>query len=70
MEANWAVVMLMVSFSCLQPYMEIVAPKDSEAFNNLSDPEKWKHFIINLMARFIITQPPSSAEDTTPSAND
>ena len=66
-----ATIMLMVSFSCIQPYMEIVAPKGSEAFNNLSDPEKWKHFIIDLMARFIVIPSPSptSTEDTSPSAD-
>ncbi|MBU0993349.1 MAG: TetR family transcriptional regulator [Proteobacteria bacterium] len=49
-----AVVMLMVSFSCIQPYMHIVAPKGSEAHKNLSDPEKWKEFMLQLLARIFI----------------
>lgn len=52
-----AVVMLMVSFSCLQPYMHIVAPKGSEAHKNLSDPEKWKEFMLQLLSRLFVTNP-------------
>lgn len=46
-----AAMMLMVSFTSLQPYMMIAAPAGSEAHKNLSDPEKWKQFMMTLLSR-------------------
>jgi AcrR family transcriptional regulator len=49
--------MLMVSFTCLRPYMNIMAGKGSEAHTNLSDPEKWRDFMVTLLTRVFTPAP-------------
>ena len=49
--------MLIVSFTCLRPYMNIMAEKGSESHKALSDPEKWREFMLTLLTRVFTPVP-------------
>lgn len=52
-----SVTMLMISFTCIQPYMDLIVPEGSEEHKNMSDPIKWKEFFLSAISNIFIQQP-------------
>ncbi len=44
-------IMVMVSFTCMQSHMDLAVENGTDAHKNLSDHQQWKHFLVDAFSR-------------------
>ena len=46
-------IIIVSSLTCLLPHMDLVRPKGSSVYSDLSDPDQWKIFLADLLERIV-----------------